>query len=182
MPTTKVGSTLASQSRIVPLLVPAEAMAKHQIRQNAAPKKEYSVNFHAAKTLENPLRSSQSVNRKFEIQKHLLSFCPTCQMLLRAVESCPSSLRCKKCGYRVKLNGLVREGKAHASRQHLDEIVVIDKKKANLRTYPIVHAICEKCGKTESETWTVAVGSEGTTSALTFLRCIHCGFTRREVG
>ena len=40
---------------------------------------------------------------------------------------------------------------------------MIDKKESGLRTFPVVRVICPACGKTESETWTVAVGSEGTT-------------------
>jgi DNA-directed RNA polymerase subunit M/transcription elongation factor TFIIS len=101
-------------------------------------------------------------------------------MLLKTTTDSPSTLICKKCGYNTTLNHAILF-EAKLSGQH-SEIAVIDREKRNLNTYPIVQTICEKCGKTESETWAIAVGSEGTTSALTFLRCVHCGFTRRELG
>jgi hypothetical protein len=59
---------------------------------------------------------------------------------------------------------------------------LIDKKAAGLRTFPTIGVICPASGKTGSETWAVPVGSDGTTSSLTFLRCISCGHTRRETG
>ncbi len=150
----------------VPLLVTAQAKTKHQ---PAALTEEYPAGL---------IRSIKSPNRK---QNQPLSFCPTCQMLLRVAESCPSSLRCKKCGYKAKLEHAVVFDAKH-SHQRASEIAVIDQEEAGLHTYPIVQANCERCGKTESETWTIAVGSEGSISAWVFLRCVHCGFTRREVG
>lgn len=110
-----------------------------------------------------------------------LSFCPLCKMLLRTPAGDHSLLRCKKCGYNSKIehNVIVKTGRNN--RQNI-EIAVIDKEKGNLRTQTTVKTTCEKCGNTESEAWTISVGSEGTTSEITFLRCISCGYTRREVG
>ena len=158
--------THASTAQLAPLLDTAEATTKHQ---------------SAALTEETPLRlrSIQSQNRNPK-PKQRLSFCPMCQTLLRAVANSPALLKCKKCGYKVKLD--------HAPllearfRQHPNEIAVIDKEKANLNTHPIVKATCEKCGRTESEAWTIAVGSEGAVSAWVFLKCTNCGFIRRELG
>ncbi len=179
MSTTKTGSNTALTSQN-PILVSAEAKTEHQ---TATLTGEYTADFQASTPLENSAQGYQSVNNSFERQKLTISFCPKCKMLLRMVASNPSSLRCKKCGYHLKLgHHVVFGGKTPAANQRLPEIAVIDKEKGNLHTFPIVTATCERCGKTESETWTVAVGSEGTTSALTFLRCTHCGFTRREVG
>jgi DNA-directed RNA polymerase subunit M/transcription elongation factor TFIIS len=124
-----------------------------------------------------PLRNIQPLQTKPE--KQPLSFCPTCQMLLKVSISQPLSLKCKKCGYKQQLDhSLVINAK---QTYHHNEIAVLDKEE-QLRTYPIVQATCEKCGKTKSETWSVAVGSEGATSAWVFLRCTNCGHTRREVG
>lgn len=124
-------------------------------------------------------RNIQPLKTKSNKHKIPLSFCPTCQMLLKATSSRPLALKCKKCGYKQQLdNNIVFEAKQ--TYQH-NEIAILNKEE-NLRTYPIVQAICEKCGKTESETWTIAVGSEGATSAWVFLRCTSCGYTRREVG
>jgi DNA-directed RNA polymerase subunit M/transcription elongation factor TFIIS len=174
MSTTKLGSK-NSASRLIPLIAPTQATIKHLSTLSEALNEEYPANIGAAKNL-------QTINKKLK-QNNLISFCPTCQMLLKVAKDYPPSLKCKKCGYRQKLQQEVIFGKklgVHGP--GLEGIAVIDKEKSDLRTYPIVHAICEKCSKTESETWTVAVGSEGTTSALTFLRCTNCGFTRREVG
>jgi DNA-directed RNA polymerase subunit M/transcription elongation factor TFIIS len=171
MSTTKLDlQTQASATQTIPLLVPAEAKTNHPINQPAALTEENRVH-----------RSIQPPNRNLEKQKQLLSFCPTCKMLLRAVENRPYLLKCKKCGYRAEPEHKPLIDGKHSHRS-VNEIAVIDEEKANLRTHSIVQALCEKCGKTESETWTIAVGSEGTTSALTFLRCTQCGFTRREVG
>lgn len=162
--------TQISASLMVPLLLPAEAKTKHQITQTAALTEEYKA-----------YRSNQPVSVNLKKQKQTLSFCPTCKMLLRTTANSPSSLKCKKCDYKITIDPTIVFD-ATNSHQRAGEIAVIDREKGNLRTHPIVQAICEKCGKTESETWTIAVGSEGTTGALTFLRCVKCGFTRREVG
>jgi DNA-directed RNA polymerase subunit M/transcription elongation factor TFIIS len=157
--------TQTSTAQLAPLLVDAEATTKHQT---------------AALTRETPtlLRSIQPQNRTR--QKQPLSFCPRCQTLLRPSASSPASLKCKKCGYKATLDHTpLLEARFN---QNPNEIAVIDKEKASLNTHPIVKATCERCGRTESETWTIAVGSEGTVSAWVFLKCTHCGFIRRETG
>jgi len=159
-----------SANPIAPLLVAAQAKTNHQLSQTAALTEGYMAQ-----------RSIQPPNRNLERQKQLLRFCPTCKMLLRNTTSAPSTLRCKKCGYKTTLDHVVVFDSKH-SNQNYSEIAVIDQEKSSLRTHPLVQAVCEKCGKTESETWTVAVGSEGTVSAWVFLRCISCGFIKREVG
>jgi DNA-directed RNA polymerase subunit M/transcription elongation factor TFIIS len=170
MSTTKLDPQ-ASETQLVPLLVPAETKTKHQITQTAPLTEDYTA----------ASRSIQPPNRNLEKHKQPLSFCPTCKMLLRTPANCPSSLKCKKCGYKITIERSIVFDATH-SNHHGGEIAVIDREKGKLRTNPIVQAICEKCGKTESETWAIAVGSDGTTGALTFLRCVDCGFTRREVG
>lgn len=170
MSTTKVDST--SQ---IPPQAPTQAGTNPE---TSALNEGYLANFQAS----TPLGSYQS-NIKTDKQRLNLSFCPKCKMLLRTINNNPSTLRCKKCGYHLKLgHHAVYGGKTLASNKHSDKIAVIDKENGNLHTFPVVQAICERCGKTESETWTIAVGSEGTVSALVFLRCVNCGFTRREVG
>jgi len=171
MSTTKLDlQTQVSTTQIVPLLVSAEAKTEHLNYQTAALTEDYRVH-----------RNFYPPNRNIEKQKQTLNSCPSCKMLLRVAEHSPSLLRCKKCGYRTNLEHTVLFDRKHP-RQCNSEIAVIDKEKGNLRTHPIALTTCEKCGKTESETWTIAVGSEGTTGAVTFLRCVQCGFTRREVG
>ncbi len=172
MSTPKLGSTNTSH---LPQ-AHAEATTKQQTELLNG---EYSAGFQAQ-----GLGSYKTENAKFAKQKLTISFCPKCKMLLRSVESSPSSLRCKRCGYHLKLGEhVVYGGKAVGANQRANEIAVIDQDKSrSLHTFPIVQATCDRCGKTESETWTIAVGSEGTTSAVVFLKCTHCGFTRREVG
>lgn len=169
MPTTKFShQTYASVQHLAPLIETAEATTKHQ---PAAFTKEHPAQLH---------QSIDSTNRHIQRPKQSLNFCPNCNMLLRIIENCPASLRCKKCGYKTKLEKAIAIDKP--LHPYSDEIAVIDKEKADLHIHPIVQANCERCGKTESETWTVSVGSEGTVSAWIFLKCVHCGFIRREAG
>jgi DNA-directed RNA polymerase subunit M/transcription elongation factor TFIIS len=121
----------------------------------------------------------QSPNSTLEKHNQPLSFCPTCKMLLRTTAD-PQLLRCKKCGYKKALDRVVVFDVKRS--KHYGEIAVIDLEKGSLRTHPVVQAICEKCGKTESETWAIPVGSEGTVSSWVFLKCVSCGFIKREVG
>jgi DNA-directed RNA polymerase subunit M/transcription elongation factor TFIIS len=161
--------TYASPVQSAPLLVAADATIKHQ---------------PAELKLETPTRLTggiQFLKRTREKQKQPLRFCPTCQMLLHATASHPSALRCKKCDYKTTLEHATVVNAQQTYRQ-TSEIAVIDKETAGLRIHPIVQAVCERCRKTASETWTIEVGSEGTVSSWVFLKCTHCGFIRREMG
>jgi len=158
----------ASATYRVPLLVNAEATNKHQVN-TALPTEESQSSL---------TRSIQSATTNSK-QKQKLNFCPVCNMLLKKVNSEPPTLRCK-CGYRSKLQDIIIL--ARPGNQKKREIAVIDKEKGNLCTHDIVKAVCEKCGRTKTETWTIPVGSEGSISAWTFMRCVNCGYTHREVG
>jgi DNA-directed RNA polymerase subunit M/transcription elongation factor TFIIS len=111
-----------------------------------------------------------------------MSFCPKCGKLLKVFHSRTPALKCGKCGYKttnLNLNRIIQYVHKPIHRNS-EEIAALDKNElGGLRTYPIVHNVCHSCGKTESETWTVAVGSEGNTS-MTFFRCVACGHTERE--
>jgi len=110
-----------------------------------------------------------------------MSFCPKCGKILKLVHKSAPSLQCPKCGYKAKFTpDSISGNKPKKVNRSLNEIAVIDKEASRLRTFPNVGVICPACGKAGSETWTIAVGSEGTTSALTFFRCTSCGHTRRE--
>jgi DNA-directed RNA polymerase subunit M/transcription elongation factor TFIIS len=165
MSTTKLA--IQTQSALA-LIITEEAPAKHQ-----------TTTFNQqTPALLHP--SKEELNNQ-NVQRRPLRFCPVCKTLLRTVESRPMSLRCKACGYRANVEQtLVLQTKP--IQQRPSEIAVIDKEKASLYTQTVVQATCERCGKNESETWTVSVGSEGAVSAWVFLKCTSCGFTRREVG
>jgi len=111
-----------------------------------------------------------------------MKFCPECGFRLEIVHRSRASLQCNKCGYKTPLqqNFSVENKKSHNSVSSLNKVAVVGREEAKLRTFPVVRGICPKCGAPKSEVWTVAVGSEGTTSSLTFFRCTSCGTTRRE--
>ena len=109
-----------------------------------------------------------------------MDFCPNCKSILK-VTGVSAALRCQKCGCQVEFNG--KGGSDHKLNNDIrekNEIAVISRKESGLKTFPVVQFVCPECGKKVSETWTVAVGSEGRTSTLTFLRCISCGYTTRD--
>ena len=108
------------------------------------------------------------------------SFCPKCEALLELAHGKSAEVYCRKCKYRAKVQQKrVLERKIDASNNIRREIAVLESEDSKLRTFPVVHAICSECNNDASETWTVAIGSEGTTG-VTFLRCAACGHTRRE--
>lgn len=110
----------------------------------------------------------------------VMTFCPKCEALLELVHGKSSEMYCRKCKYCAKVQQMrVREKRIKPSNIIPKEIAVLDLKNSLLRTFPAVHAICPECNNDTSETWTMAIGSEGTTG-VTFLRCTACGHTRRE--
>ena len=123
----------------------------------------------------------QGLENKEDVSGHTLvmSFCPKCGALLELVHGKSAIIYCRKCKYRAKIEKTrVWEKKIKASDRVRREIAVLDHD-SNLRTFPVVHAICSECNNDTSETWMMAIGSEGTTG-VTFLRCTCCGHTRRE--
>jgi DNA-directed RNA polymerase subunit M/transcription elongation factor TFIIS len=112
-----------------------------------------------------------------------LSFCPNCGKILKVLHKRNPALQCTKCGYKTEFKPDSKSNYNHKIVNHrFNEIALIDETAARLRTFPTVGVICPECGKAGSETWTIPVGSDGTTSSLTFFRCISCGHTRRESG
>ena len=113
-------------------------------------------------------------------QTFVMSFCPKCEALLELVRGKSTEIYCRKCKYRAKLErNRVLGTKIDVPDSARREIAVLDLKDSTLRTFPAVHAICSECNNDTSETWTMAIGSEGT-GGVTFLRCTACGHTRRE--
>jgi DNA-directed RNA polymerase subunit M len=111
-----------------------------------------------------------------------MNFCPECGALLQVVKKGTPSLKCSKCKYKKPLDEEDTKRKINVHNEKLAEIVIIDKKTASLRQLPTVKLICQTCGHTESETWTVETANETIHSTITFFRCIKCGATRRESG
>lgn len=110
----------------------------------------------------------------------LMNFCPNCQAVLELVHGKSVETHCRKCHYKAKfVNNRILERKIDPSAAYRSEIAVVDRQESRLRTYPVIRSICSECNNDTSETWTMAIGSDGTTG-ITFLRCTACGYTRRE--
>jgi DNA-directed RNA polymerase subunit M len=110
----------------------------------------------------------------------VMIFCPKCGALLEVVPGKSAELHCRKCKYNTKATQRrISEKKISVANSIHREIAVLDVENSNLRIFPVVHAVCSECRNSTSETWTLAIGSEGTTG-VTFLRCTNCGHTRRE--
>ena len=111
-----------------------------------------------------------------------MRFCPECGAMLEIVHQSPASLKCRKCGCTMKLkrDASTEKRTMHSYDRGVSEVAVLSREETKLRTFPVVNVKCEKCGKNESESWAIEVGSQGT-SAITFFRCTSCGHTRREV-
>jgi DNA-directed RNA polymerase subunit M/transcription elongation factor TFIIS len=105
-------------------------------------------------------------------------------VLLKIVSKGTPLLSCPKCKYRKILKQKeMADQKTNIRYGKGSEIAIIDKNEEEaLRPLPTVNTVCPTCGKTESETWAVAIGAETTQSPLTFFRCTTCGTTRREAG
>jgi DNA-directed RNA polymerase subunit M/transcription elongation factor TFIIS len=112
-----------------------------------------------------------------------MNFCPQCGALLKIAKKGSPSLRCPKCKYQEPLEKERAIQKIWVKNGKAVEIVVVDKdKEATLRVLPTIHVVCEICGNTASETWTVEAADETIHSTVTFFRCTKCKTTRRESG
>jgi DNA-directed RNA polymerase subunit M/transcription elongation factor TFIIS len=111
-----------------------------------------------------------------------MNFCPECGALLQVVKKGTPSLKCSKCKYKKPLDQEDTKQRINVHSGKSAEIVIIDKKTASLRQLPTVKLICQTCGHTESETWTVETANETIHSTITLFRCVKCGATRRESG
>ena|SRR3990170_8414785 len=111
-----------------------------------------------------------------------MKFCPKCGAILTIIHQSRASLKCVKCGYTEKLqkNAWTEKRTLHNDDRGVREVAVLGREETKLRTFPVVNVKCERCGKNESESWAIEVGSQGT-SSITFFRCTSCGHTRREV-
>jgi len=112
-----------------------------------------------------------------------MDFCPKCGSILQTTKKGTSTLKCTKCKYEKTMEHKEPNKKASLHLGKVAEIAVIDQnKEAMLRQLPTIHLVCETCGNTESETWTVEAADETIHSTITFFRCTKCKTTRRESG
>jgi DNA-directed RNA polymerase subunit M/transcription elongation factor TFIIS len=112
-----------------------------------------------------------------------MDFCPKCGSILQTPKKGFSTLICSKCKYQKPIEYKVSNKKLSLRLCKVAEIAVIDQsKEAMLRQLPTIHMVCEVCGNTESETWTVEAADETIHSTITFFRCTKCKTTRRESG
>ena len=111
-----------------------------------------------------------------------MNFCPICGALLQVVKKGDPSLRCSKCKYQKTIGQEESKQKINVQCRKSVEIAVIDKNAASLRQLPTVNLVCQTCGNTKSETWSVETANENIHSTITFFRCTKCGTTIRESG
>jgi len=144
--------------------------------QSTTPLQPFSLTDPSTEKLNETSNSEKTLQRTF-----LMNFCPKCQSVLELMHGKSAEIHCRKCHYRAKLaNDRILKRKIDPSVANRLEIAVVDKQESKLRTFPVIQVICSKCDNNTSETWSMAIGSEGTTG-VTFLRCTACGYTRREV-
>jgi transcription factor S len=125
----------------------------------------------------------ENINKPIDLQNmgQQVDFCPKCGTLLKIANRGEPSFNCPKCRFKrlLKQN---EAPKKNVRFGHPSEIVVVGKNEEfSLRPLPTVRVFCPTCGNSESETWSVAVGAE-TSSTVTFFRCTKCGVTTRETG
>ncbi len=90
---------------------------------------------------------------------------------------------CTKCKYQKQKENKESNKKISLRLGKVAEIAVIDQsKEAMLRQLSTIRMVCENCGNTESETWTVEAADETIHSSITFFRCTKCKTTKRESG
>ncbi len=112
-----------------------------------------------------------------------MDFCPKCGSILRTAKKDFSIAICPKCRYQKPTELKATNQKINLRLCKGAEIAVIDQsKEAMLRQLSTIHMVCEKCGNTESETWTVEAADETIHSSITFFRCTKCKTTKRESG
>ena len=112
-----------------------------------------------------------------------MDFCPKCGSLLQTAKKDSSIAICPKCKYQKTTEHKETNKKINLRLCKGAEIAVIDQsKEAMLRQLSTIHIVCENCGNTESETWTVEAADETIHASITFFRCTKCGATRREEG
>ena len=112
-----------------------------------------------------------------------MDFCPKCGSMLQTAKKDSSIGICPKCRYQKSIEHKESNKKISIRLGKGAEIAVIDQsKEAMLRQLSTIHIVCENCGNTESETWTVEAADETIHASITFFRCTKCKTTKRESG
>ncbi len=112
-----------------------------------------------------------------------MDFCPKCGSILQTAKKDKSQVICPKCKYQKPTDRKETNKKISLRLGKAAEIAVIDQsKEAMLRQLSTIHMVCETCGNTESETWTVEAADETIHASITFFRCTKCKTTKRESG
>jgi len=108
-----------------------------------------------------------------------MQFCDKCgAMMVPAADTDGKKvLRCRSCGYTMKMKGELKVS-SNVTRTPRDKIVVVEDESIPM---PITAAICPNCGNNEAYYWTVQTrrGDEGATE---FYRCTKCKQTWRYYG
>jgi DNA-directed RNA polymerase subunit M len=110
-----------------------------------------------------------------------MEFCPKCGTLMLPTKS-GKTVACPKDGYRAKTD------KDTVVIKEKTEKVKVDKKKRSPKeitdTFPVVDAVCGKCGNTKAFWWTEqvtsALGGSEDLPETQFFRCTKCNSTWRK--
>ena len=110
-----------------------------------------------------------------------MDFCPNCGSRLVNKPKNKTSLVCQKCGYQSESSDVkFPYDKLNHEKRPVSGLVILDKKAQSLRVFPIVNMLCPRCGAKTAEVWSMSFGSENNSQA-TFVKCVSCGYTKREI-
>lgn len=103
-----------------------------------------------------------------------MEFCPKCGALL--VEK-KKNLGCPRCNYSSKGKLSIKTTETISDKQKNKEVAVLKEK--DTKVFPLISAICKKCGNNQAYFWTVQTRS-GDEAETKFFKCAKCEFTWRE--
>jgi DNA-directed RNA polymerase subunit M len=103
-------------------------------------------------------------------------FCPECKSLLI---SSGGQLKCRKCGYLRKIDGVDKSQMTRKRRRTENEITIVDDEGEKIRTLPTIQLKCPKCGNNLAFWWLRQLRAADE-SEVRFFRCTECEYTWRQ--
>ena len=122
---------------------------------------------------------------KTAVRGKVMKFCPDCGTRLLLIQKADNNktypfLVCSKCNYQRRATSDEITLSKTVGQSKTEQIAVINRKHANLRTMPTTKVQCTKCNNKEAFWWFVQTrGSDE--SPTQFFRCTKCSYTWREM-